>query len=303
MQQAEFSEPLNLNLPSPVKELDFPLFKEKSVRVFVKRDDLIHLYLSGNKWRKLKFNLLQAKKQQQNTLLTFGGAYSNHIHATAAAGKIFGFNTIGIIRGEPCEPLNSTLSFARDQGMQLSYVDRKTYRHKTDLGFIQQLRQQYGDFYLIPEGGSNQQALPGCAEILTELQQQISVPVDYVCMACGSGGTLAGMASIASNTQLLGYAVLKNADFLNESVNQLLNNANTGNWQIILDYHFGGYAKRNKGLMDFLTDFKHKFGIPIEPVYTAKMFYGLFDMIKTNFFPKHSTIVAIHTGGLQGFNA
>lgn len=265
----------------------------------MKRDDLIHPALSGNKWRKLKYNLIEAERQNQNTLLTFGGAYSNHIHATAAAGKLFGINTIGMIRGERHEPLNPTIQFATEQGMHLDYMDRQTYRRKTESEVIDQLKEKYGDFYLVPEGGSNQFALPGCAEIIDELNEQLDNEYGYVCTACGSGGTLAGLISAKPKQKLLGFAVLKGAGFLNDDVKRLLGGADYNNWQINLDYHFGGYAKKDQVLIGFCEAFENEFNIPIEPIYSGKMFYGLFDLISKDFFPKMATIVALHTGGLQ----
>jgi len=291
---------VQLNLPSPVQQLSSRLLEEKQIKLFVKRDDLIHPHLSGNKWRKLKYNLLEARKKNKNTLLTFGGAYSNHIHATAAAGKLFGFNTIGIIRGELHEPLNPTLSFAKEQGMHIEYMDRQTYRTKNNPELLNILKEKFGDFYSIPEGGSNQLALPGVAEVIAELNGQLVTKYDYVCTACGSGGTLAGLISAAAQQKMLGFAVLKGADFLNEDVKNLLPPESNNNWQIMLDYHFGGYAKKSQELMLFCQEFEDVFEIPVEPIYTGKMFYGLCDLVKKDYFPKGSTIAAIHTGGLQG---
>ncbi len=291
---------VQLNLPSPVQQLSSPLLEKKQIKLYVKRDDLIHPLLSGNKWRKLKYNLLEAEKLQKKKILTFGGAYSNHIHATAAAGKLFGFDTVGIIRGESYEPLNPTLSFAKEQGMLLDYLNRKTYRLKNTPEVISRLKEKYGDFYLVPEGGSNQMALPGCAEIINELNEQLEGKFDYICTACGSGGTLAGLISSAEKQKMLGFAVLKGADFLNEDVTSLLGNTSPPNWQINLNYHFGGYAKKDQQLSNFCRDFENSHNIFIEPTYTGKMFFGLFDLIKKDFFIKNSTIVALHTGGLQG---
>ena len=300
MYQHKIFESVRLKLPSPIQQLSSPLLEEKQIKLFVKRDDLIHPLLSGNKWRKLKYNLLDAEQRQQKTILTFGGAYSNHIHATAAAGKLFGFNTVGIIRGEVYEPLNPTLRFAEDQGMQLDYIDRKTYRLKNTSEVINRLKEKYGDFYLLPEGGSNCLALTGCAEIVDELNEQLDGNFDYICMASGSGGTLAGLISSEAKQKMLGFAVLKGADFLNDEVKKLLATSNQNNWQIMLDYHFGGYAKKDCHLIDFCGEFENEHNIPIEPIYTGKMFFGLFDLIKKDFFPEATTIIAIHTGGLQG---
>ncbi|VAW83941.1 pyridoxal phosphate-dependent deaminase, putative [hydrothermal vent metagenome] len=287
----------NFILPSPIQELHSPLLEQKSVRLFIKRDDLIHPVISGNKWRKLKFNLIEAKRQQL-PFLTFGGAYSNHIHAVAGAGKLFDIRTIGIIRGEENLPLNPTLQFAKNQGMKLHYISRKDYRQKNNPELYNQFKKLFGPYYLVPEGGSNSLALPGVAEIITELDQQLNY--DSVVTACGTGGTIAGLLSSKSKKHFLGIAVLKGADFLRKDVKALYSPSKQQSWDINLDYHFGGYAKYNKTLLEFITEFEETFQIKIEPIYTAKMFYGLFDLIEKNTFKKNSTIIALHTGGLQG---
>lgn len=266
----------------------------------VKREDLADAYIGGNKWRKLKHNLLEAHKQHKATLLTFGGAWSNHIAATAAAGKRFGFNTIGVIRGEAHETPNPTLQFAIDCGMQLEYVDRLTYRNKTSATFIQQLHQRYGDFYLLPEGGSNQLALKGCAEIVTDIEAAF----DVITVASGTGATLAGITgALGPDQHAIGFAVLKGADFLTSDVSQML--ADSGmpslqNWHIEHNYHFGGYARTSNELFAFIRQFKSDFGIEVDAVYTGKMFFGLFDLINKGIFDKGTRIVAVHTGGVQG---
>lgn len=266
----------------------------------IKREDLADPYFGGNKWRKLKYNLIRAREQHCNTLLTFGGAWSNHIYATAAAGKYFGFNTIGIIRGEAHERLNPTLQFARDCGMQLEYVDRQTYRNKNSNEFINELHQRYGDFYLLPEGGSNQLALKGCAEIVDD----INVPFDVIATACGTGATLAGIITALSPIQqAIGFAVLKGADFLDHEVATMLVNSGHGsahNWHIEKNYHFGGYARSTAELFTFIRQFKSDFDIELDAVYTGKMFYGLFDLISNSRFARGTRIIAVHTGGLQG---
>jgi len=284
-------------LPSPVQELHTPLLEKKSVRLFIKRDDLIHPVISGNKWRKIKFNLIEIKRQQL-PLLTFGGAYSNHIHAVAGAGKLFNIRTIGIIRGEEHFPLNPTLQFAKDQGMKLHYISRKDYRQKNSPELQNQLKQLFGHCYLVPEGGSNSLALPGVAEIITELDQQLNY--DSVVTACGTGATLAGLLSSQNRKYFLGIAVLKGAEFLRENVQALYSPHDQQNWDINFNYHFGGYAKHNETLLKFIIWFEETFNIKIEAIYTAKMFYGLFDLIEKNAFRTNSTVVALHTGGLQG---
>ena len=268
--------------------------------LYVKREDLADSYIGGNKWHKLKYNLAEARKQHKSTLLAFGGAWSNHIAATAAAGKRFGFNTIGVIRGEARDKLNPTLQFAVDCGMQLAYVDRATYRNKTSTAFIEELHHRYGDFYLLPEGGSNQLALKGCAEIVTDIETTF----DIITVACGTGATLAGIVTALHPDQLaIGFAVLKGADFLDRDVAHMLADCgmpSSRNWHIEYDYHFGGYARTTAEFFAFIKNFRSDFGIELDAVYTGKMFYGLFDMIGKGVFDRGTCIVAVHTGGVQG---
>ncbi len=284
----------------PTIKVNDPLLADAGINLYVKREDMIHPYLSGNKYHKLKYNLEEAKNIGHKTLLTFGGAYSNHIYATAAAGKIFNFKTIGIIRGEEYKILNPTLSFAKKCGMRFHYMDRETYRNKSNPKVIKYLEEKYGNFYLIPEGGSNALAVKGCSEILS----LIDFDFDYVCCPVGTGGTLAGLAAgLNGSKKVLGFAVLKGADFLNVRVSKLLKSYSGNdftNWQINFNYHFGGYAKFNLDLINFIENFEHKADIPIEPIYTGKMLYGIFDLVKKGFFTSGTTIIAIHTGGLQG---
>ncbi len=294
--------------PIPLHTLNDPELHAYGVQVLVKRDDLIHPQISGNKWRKLKYNLLQAQRQGYKTLLTFGGAYSNHILAVAAAGNLAGFRTIGIIRGEAHTPLNSTLQWATDHGMELHYTDRESYRHKNEPAFQQQLLEQYGDCYILPEGGSNAFAVQGCAEIIAELP----AGYEYVATACGTGGTIAGLvAGLKGEKKALGFAALKGAQFLYDDVQALLHAYDTlpqagsasqfTNWEIILDYHFGGYAKTKPELTNFVEGFIKRNTMLIEPVYTGKMFFGLYDLVRKGYFKRGETIVALHTGGLRNF--
>ena len=273
---------------------------DTSVKIYIKREDKFHLAISGNKWRKLKYNLIEAKKQNKDTLLTFGGAYSNHIYATASAGKLFGFKTIGFIRGEEHLPLNPTLAFAVKNRMQLHYVNRTEYRRRYDSDFIEDVYKKFGDVYFIPEGGTNLFALKGAAEIIDD----INIDYDYICSACGTGGTLAGIiAGLNGNKKALGFPVLKGASFLNRNIKSLLEaykGKSFDNWQLFFDYHFGGYAKINCELIDFIFEFEKLNGIKLDPVYTGKMMYGVYDLITKGYFKSGSTIVAIHTGGLQG---
>ena len=272
----------------------------RDVRLFIKREDVIHPFVSGNKWQKLKYNLEEAKGRGYKTLLTFGGAYSNHIYATAAAAHEAGFQSIGIIRGEELrdKTLNSTLQFAVDQGMRLEFVDRQAYRQKTDPEFLNRIEQKFGSFYLIPEGGTNKLALKGAAEIVNKEVKKF----DYICCAVGTGGTIAGIISaMQGKGQILGFAVLKGS-FLQDEVQKLLKSYGTDqytNWQIIDDYHFGGYAKTTPHLLQFIDLFQKAHHIPLEPIYTGKMLYGVFNFVKKQKFPRGSRILTIHTGGLR----
>ena len=272
-----------------------------NIQVFIKREDLLHPNISGNKFRKLKYNLMAARKAGYQTLLTFGGAYSNHIAAVAAAGHEFGFHTIGIIRGEELVDKingnaihNPTLSLAQQHGMQFKFISRADYRDKTKPEFIEQLKHEHGEFYLIPEGGSNTLAVQGCSEILTEQDKQ---HFDYICCVVGTGGTIAGIIESSSNRQtVFGFPALK-GDFLQAEIEQWTSKTN---WKLINNYHFGGYAKTTPELLQFVQDFKQTTTIEIEPIYTGKMLFGLFDLIDKGYFPANSQILAIHTGGLQG---
>jgi 1-aminocyclopropane-1-carboxylate deaminase/D-cysteine desulfhydrase-like pyridoxal-dependent ACC family enzyme len=274
----------------------------KNIRVYLKREDLIHSTISGNKWRKLKYNLFEARKLGIKTLLTFGGAFSNHIYATASAGKLFGFNTIGIIRGEEHLPLNPTLSYAQKCGMQIHYIDRSNYRKKKEVDFIQNLRQKFGEFYLIPEGGTNILAVKGSSEII----ESINIDFDYIISACGTGGTLSGLiCGLNGEKNIIGLPVLKGADFLNNEISQYVKEYSSGtfsNWKLDLHYHLGGYAKISKELVLFIKMFEEINQVMLDPIYTGKLLYGIQSMIQENKIPDNSTIIAIHTGGLQGID-
>ena len=268
-------------------------FIEKhGVNLFVLRLDLIHPTISGNKWYKLKYNLEEAKKQKKETLLTFGGAFSNHIAATAAAGKEFGFKTIGIIRGDELnEDENKILRFAKECGMELNFVSREDYKEKK---IPNSLTHQLSSIYILPEGGTNKLAVKGCAEIISH----INIPFDFVCSPVGTGGTIAGIiSSLKENQKAIGFSVLKGASFLKEEIEKLIPKKN--NWELNFDYHFGGYAKHTTEFLKFISNYEKQNGIPLEHVYTGKMMFGIYDLIKKNYFPKNSTAIAIHTGGLQ----
>ena len=271
-----------------------------AVSIFMKREDLLHPHISGNKFRKLKYNLKEAIDLGHDSLLTFGGAYSNHIAATAAAAQSAGLKSIGIIRGEELGmdikktlQENSTLKFAHSCGMQLEFMSRSDYREKTSEAFQNQLKNKYGSFFLVPEGGSNELAVKGCKEILTAEDADF----DVICCAVGTGGTISGLInSSKAHQQVLGFPALK-GDFLTAEVEQF---SRKNNWELVTNYHFGGYAKVNKDLIDFMNSFKNKYGILLDPVYTAKMMFGIFDLLEKGRFMENTRILAIHTGGLQG---
>lgn len=343
---------------SPVQEVNDPELKDSGIRLLIKRDDLIHEHISGNKWRKLKFNLREAAEQNHHTILTLGGAYSNHIAATAFAAQKSGFSSIGVVRGED-DATNPTLKFAREHGMQLHFVSRGDYREMTRVGAYghtpvhpthsigacrgtplqrgasestdgntpeKRVKEKFGRCFIIPEGGANGLGVRGCTEILQEVEEDY----DVVCCAAGTGATLAGLAlsmPVRANgrTPLLGFPALKGGEFLTDEVERLMDESrlrqpSTQNFQLITDYHFGGYAKLKPELLEFINGFQERTGIPLDPIYTGKMMYGIYDMIRIGAYgdtftqPTHSvgacrgtplrtstTILAIHTGGLQGW--
>lgn len=281
------------NLPTRLDKISNELTRQFNINLFIKRDDLIHPDIPGNKWRKLKYNIAQAQLEHKTTLLTFGGAFSNHITATAAAGKYLGFKTIGIIRGEEYTPLNKSLQFAKDCGMQLHYLDRENYRAKNTDTLLTTHDSRL--IYFIPEGGANELAIKGCKEIVDEIE----IDFDFICCACGTGTTIAGMASnLQQHQQAIGFAVLKHATLEEEIKSKLIVNRQLS----IVNYPFGGYAKTTPELIQFIKDFYHEHNILLDYVYTGKMMYGIFDLMAKNYFPENSTIIAVHTGGVMNAN-
>ena len=275
--------------------VELPILQEKQVSLTIKREDLVHPLISGNKFRKLKYNLLEAKKNGFDTLLTFGGAFSNHIAATAYAGKESGLKTIGVIRGEELHDrweANPTLKFAHENGMQFHFISRDAYRKKDSPEKIEELSKRFGKFYCLPEGGSNALAVKGCAEILNEADSQF----EFICASVGTGGTIAGISNAAiSNQQVFGFSALR-GDFLKEDIRKFTHKEN---WDLQTDYHFGGYAKVTRELIDFINEFKRATQIPLDSIYTGKLLFGILDMVNRDCFQPNSKILAIHTGGLQ----
>jgi 1-aminocyclopropane-1-carboxylate deaminase len=289
------------NTYSRIQQIHFSDISDKEISLFIKREDELHPFISGNKYRKLKYNLEEALNQKNETLITFGGAYSNHIAAMAAAGFEHNFKTIGVIRGdelannlEEVIQKNATLKFASEHNMKFEFVSRSEYRTKTSVTFIRKLKEKFGDFYLIPEGGTNNLAVKGCEEILNEEDAKY----DIVCLAVGTGGTISGIINSSKNHQkVMGFPALK-GDFLQHEINKYI--LKKENWCLNTEYNFGGYAKITEELITFINKFKNETNIPIDPVYTGKMMFGIVDLVKKNYFKKGTKILVIHTGGLQG---
>lgn len=287
--------------PSPIQLL---AVAELGIRLLVKRDDLLHPEVSGNKWRKLKHNLLEAKRLGKTKLVTFGGAYSNHLAATAAAGKLFGFSTVGVVRGEPCGKLNPTLQYVEWCGMEVFYESRANFKNKSHTHIIEALGFETKNCYVMPQGGANCLALQGCQEIVRETEAQLGSLPDYLVVPCGTGATLAGITSgLNGRSKAIGIAVLKGG-FLTGEVSMLLENCTNGltptNWEVREGFHFGGYAKFNPSLIGFVNGFKQRFGITLDPIYTGKAMFAVFELAESGFFEKNSTVLFVHTGGLQG---
>ncbi len=285
---------IDFEIFSPVQQIQNDLFDEKGLKVFIKRDDLIHPMISGNKWRKLKYLLREAQAEKKTHLVTFGGAYSNHLLATAAAAARFGFKSTGFVRGE--EVNNDTLFLCRLHGMNLIFADRESYRDKSAL-FNKYFADDKEAFF-IDEGGASALGAKGCSELVDELTEHY----EHLFCACGTGTTAAGIINGITkqglDTQFHGISVLKNGDFLKADINAYL--IQPTEFHLHTDYHFGGYAKVTTELIDFIKTFVASTGILIEPVYTGKMLYALFDLAKKGHFKPGSRILAIHTGGMLG---
>lgn len=286
---------------TPVMEIIHPLIQRAGVRLIVKREDLNHPTISGNKWWKLKYNLRAAHDIGLETVLTFGGAYSNHIYSTAAACRELGLRSIGVIRGEKYTPLNPTLEFAAKQGMHLHYVDRSVYRQRTEPDFLRKLEATFGPFYIVPEGGTNMAGIRGAEGFVTKLT---SIDYDVIFLPVGTGGTITGIiAGHHGNKKVAGIPVLKAGDFLRVEIESLLSqycNFEFNNWSLLTDYSHGGYAKFSPGLIDFILMMREQCDLPLDQVYTGKMLYAIFSEVEKGAFSRGTTLLAIHTGGLQG---
>lgn len=288
--------------PTRIQEIEHPAFQKAGIRLLIKREDLNHPFVSGNKWWKLKYNLAEAVNAPHKTVLTFGGAFSNHLYATAAAAHELGLKSLGIVRGEETLPLNPTLHFVTGMGMKLHYISREAYRKKTEPGFLRNLQEHFGDFYLIPEGGSNTLAVKGCAEFARTVLQPIDF--DYLFLPVGTGGTIAGMICGLDDTRkIIGIPVLKNGDFLAADINKLIQeytNRSYTNWSLLTQYHHGGYARTTPALLAFIREMNDRYDLPLDQVYTGKLMWAIIREAESGSLKAGSTVLALHTGGLQG---
>jgi 1-aminocyclopropane-1-carboxylate deaminase len=278
-----------------IQEVRLQELQGVGIKLLLWREDQNHPKVSGNKWWKLKYNVQEAVRQKRGTILTFGGAYSNHIYATAAACHELGLKSIGIIRGEEVLPLNETLTFAREHGMQLNFVSRESYRKKNDPEFVKALENKFGRCFIIPEGGTNDLAVRGTEELGKNL---LETEFDYLCLPVGTGGTMVGIVNaFEGQRKIVGVPVLKDGEFLNDEIKKFVK-AEYANWQLRTEYHFGGYAKRSPELMQFISNMREQ-GIPLEFVYSGKLVWAVVDLAKKGFFEKGSTVMMLHTGGLR----
>jgi 1-aminocyclopropane-1-carboxylate deaminase len=296
----KFMRSLQFDWPeSPIQLIQSPSIKKQKLIVRVKRDDLLHPTINGNKWRKLKYNLKSMYDSNKNAFITFSGAFSNHLYASSIAAKLYNIKGHVILRGPNIDEKNPTIKMARACNMKLHAVNRITYRQRNDHEYQNEIRAQFPNCYLIPEGGSNLAALKGVQELAQSLPKS-----DYIISPTGSGGTLAGLIDGSAATSIiLGIAVLKNAEYLNQDILTLSTKAKTQkNWQLLLDYHDGGYGKFSPELWLFCQNIRRTYNLPLEPIYSGKAFYALWRLIDQGYFPAHSSITFVHTGGLQGLD-
>ena len=294
----ELETTLGINYAASIQQpIEHPLLEQHDVAIEVKRDDLLHPVVSGNKWRKLKYCIHDALCAGHEHIVSMGGAWSNHLHALAYAGKALGIKTTGLIRGEEQQVNTPTLQDCQDWGMQLQFVERTTFRQLREYRHHADPPAQTYNGYWLPEGGASTLALKG----ISELAREIDTGSGQVFVACGTGTTLAGLIAGAGTYPLTGIAVLRAESFMQKDINTLLGNQPANHsWSLNFDYHCGGYARSNAALDEFVHDFELQTAIPVEPVYTGKLFYALFSLIEQGSIASGSRIVALHSGGLQG---
>lgn len=288
----------------PLQRIKWSVAERNDIEIRIRRDDLIDSNLSGNKFYKLFYNMHAAKAAGYKTILSFGGAWSNHLYALAAAGRDIGFATIGVIRGERPRVLSATLQDAENWGMKLHFISRSMYREKNSEELVESLKRECGDFYLLPEGGDNQKGIQGTRVIGSSLRQQLKSGYTAVCVACGTGNTLAGIASGLGDDgggQVTGFSVLKGEGGLGKNIGARIDNIKVNNWRLISGFHGGGYGKKLPSILrDFRNGFESETQLILDPVYTLKMSWGVATLIEQHYWPRGSRIVLVHTGGLQG---
>ncbi|MFT4861263.1 MAG: 1-aminocyclopropane-1-carboxylate deaminase [Pseudohongiellaceae bacterium] len=292
-------------MPPQLQVLASPLLESKQLRLSVLRLDTMHREIQGNKWFKLRLNLARAVDGGAHKIVSFGGAYSNHLYALAAAGSALGVETVGFVRGEIVEPFNPVIRFLKAHNMALIPLSRSDYRRKADPNFLEALLAKHGPAYLIPEGGSNELGVKGCEDIAKLVA--LAIPVNnqsIVALACGTGATMAGVvngfASLGTANSVLGVSVLKAPGYMGNAVAEKLPLASSAAiaWSVSDDYHWGGYGKSNPQLEKFMAGFAQQHDVPLEHVYTGKLFFALDSMIRQDVFPAGSHICALHTGGI-----
>lgn len=286
---------MNFKLPSKIKELKLNINNSNNIKLFIKREDLIHDIVSGNKWRKLNYNFKYIKEKKIKKILSFGGAYSNHLHALSWLAKKNNIKSFGLVRGCKLSIENPTLSFCKKNKMDLFFLDRSTYRNnKYNNPIFKKIIKSKENVFVIPEGGFNEFGIKGCEEIMNEVNEHY----DIICCSIGSGCTAVGIIkSLKFDQSFLGFSSFKNNAQIKNIISEKVK---TMNWEINSEYNFGGFGQVNDELKKFIKDFKNTYAIMLDPIYTSKLFFGLFDMISKNKLPKDSRILALHTGGLQG---
>ncbi|MFL0802288.1 MAG: pyridoxal-phosphate dependent enzyme [Agarilytica sp.] len=293
---------------APLQEIVLDIFEEKSVRVFIKREDLLHPLIGGNKIYKLHGYLSHYLQTDNNApIVSFGGAYSNHILALATVGNMMGIRTIGVIRGEESAELSDTLLDAKAQGMHLHFVSRSEYRQRHQPDMLRRLEKQYGNIFTIPEGGGGTTGALGMISLAEGITLRADFKPEYIFHACGTGASLAGLIAGFSRQPVggiytYGVPVLKGYTALGSDIESLIGalGASSQCWRLLEDYHWGGYAKFPDALASFVQGFEEKTGIPLDPVYTAKEIWAIVDQVSHDRFPPGANIVAVHSGGLQG---
>ncbi len=292
----------DIQLPSPLVEMLFKDFSDYTL--YAKRDDLINPFISGNKYRKLKYNLIKAIEDGAKEIVAFGGAFSNLLHSLSYISSKLNINATFYIRGDGYDPDNPTLKFIKDNGVKLNFLSRTEFRAIRTDDFFKKIMDKHPDSYIIPEGGSNNLAVPGSAEIVDEITEQLVKSPDYIVMDLGTGGTFAGVLSkLDSKTKLVGISAIKGVNW-HKTLTKIFNGDTSfiekDNWEIFEDYNFNGFARFNDELIDFINNFKKNYGVQLEPIYSGKLVFGMFDLLRKNHFEKGSTIVWVHGGGLQG---